>query len=157
MYLVVHERRGVGSCCVFYPQVFASAVWHRIQTRRWTWWWCVAFQPFTCNPYFGPGLDLGVTVSMRPPTVASNPGFPSWLLSRSSESPSCKTKSGTESLGSRLHIQLSKSVHETSSGGVDGIPSVASTLLLSPSRLVLLTLSEGLVVDPPVSSSHQSR
>ena len=53
--------------------------------------------------------------------------------------------------------KLSKSVHETSSGGVDGIPSVASTLLLSLSRLMLLlTLPEELVVDPPVSSSHQS-
>ena len=45
---------------------------------------------FASNPYFGPGLDLGVTVSMRPPTVASNPGFPCRFLSRSSESPSCQ-------------------------------------------------------------------
>ena len=33
--------------------------------------------------------------------VASNPSFPFWILSRSSGE-SCETKSGTESLGSRL-------------------------------------------------------
>ena len=131
----------------------------RIQTRRWT-RWCVAFQPFASNPYFGPGLDLAVTVSMKPPTVASNPGFPSWFLSRSSESPSCKTKSGTESLGLRLHVQLKTSCQNRYTRqvleGLMGFFQVASMLLLSPSRLMLqLKLPEELVVNPQVSSLHQ--
>jgi len=63
-------------------------------------------------PSFGPGLDLGVSVSKRPPTAADN---------------------------------LLKSVLEASSVGVDGMFSLASTLL--PSWNHLLPLSEGHFVD----------